>query len=165
LTDRSVYCYNGASHSDRGIVGGQNAEFEVETTVDGGVTVVAVRGEVDLDTASRLEEALRTAGDDAPGLIVDLSATSFFDSTGIHALLRAGSRAGAQGVRLFLVCSPAGIPRRVLEITGVERLYAVCDTLDDAKQLAAEAATPSSERVLANGFLPSLRRRPVSEPL
>lgn len=146
-------------------MGEQDAEFAVETTVDGGATVVAVRGEVDLDTAPRLEEALSRAGDSTRCLIVDLSSTSFFDSSGIHALLRGGSQVGAQGVRLFLACGPAGIPRRVLEITGVDRLYAVCDTLEDAKHLADAAAACSPEPdPRESGFLSSLRRRPATEP-
>ena len=136
------------------------------TQLDSGA-VVAVRGEVDLATASRLEEALCLAGVSARHVIVDLSATSFFDSSGIHALLRGGSQAGADGVRLFLVCGPGGIPRKVLEITGVDRLYDVCDTRQEAKLLAEEAAAAESPEPAPreNGLLASLRRRPASEPL
>jgi anti-sigma B factor antagonist len=149
-----------------GIVVEQETDFTVESTVDGGYTVVAVHGDVDLDTAPRLEEALCSAADGAHGLIVDLSATSFFDSSGIHALLRAGSQAGSQGTRLFLVCGPAGITRKVLEITGVEGLYTLCGTLVDAKHLAAQVAPPAPELpVREGGLLASLRRRPASEPL
>lgn len=148
------------------MVAEQDSEFVLETTVDGGCTVLAVHGEVDLDTAPRLERELRLAGDSARDLIVDLSATSFLDSSGIHALLRGGSRAAAQDARLILVCAPGGIPRKVLEITGIEGLYALCDTLGDAKRLAEAAApVPPESASRADGLFSSLRRRPASESL
>ena len=49
-----------------------------------GTTVVSVAGEIDMVTAPKLRECLLTT---EGNVIVDLSAVSFFDSSGIAALV------------------------------------------------------------------------------
>ena len=65
-------------------------------------------------------------------VVVDLTALSFIDSSGIHALLRPRP----QEATFELVC-PAGNVRRVLEVTKLERVLRVHDTLDEALAAAA----------------------------
>jgi anti-sigma B factor antagonist len=129
---------------------GEQAEFAVETIVGDGTVVVAVQGEVDPVTAPELEQALFAAAQGARDLIVDLSGTTFFDSSGIHALMRVGSWANAEGTRLSLVCGPSCV-RSVLEITGVDALYEMHPTIGGATR-AAEAAPRARLRDLSAGY-------------
>jgi anti-sigma B factor antagonist len=64
-------------------------------------------------------------------VVVDLTGLAFIDSSGIHALLRPRPQA-----TIVLVCPPGNV-RRVLEVTKLENVLPLHDTLDDA--LAATA--------------------------
>ncbi len=60
-------------------------------------------------------------------IVVDLTELEFIDSSGIHALVRPRS----DSARIELVCPPGNV-RRVLEVTKLERVLQVHDTLDAA---------------------------------
>jgi len=64
-------------------------------------------------------------------LVVDLAAVAFMDSSGLGALIGMLKRAAARGgdVRLARPCSTV---KAVLDITRANRIFAVCDTLEDA---------------------------------
>jgi anti-anti-sigma factor len=82
------------------------------------VRVVAA-GEIDMSTAGQMQASLNAALDDHPsGLVVDLAAVTFMDSSGIAALVHAHNRAAEAGATLTVV-DPQPIVRRVLEITGM----------------------------------------------
>jgi len=67
--------------------------FGVEASRTNGTATVAVRGEVDLYTASGLWDAIDAAIAEEPHeLIVDLSDVTFLDSTGLNVLVRAHKR-------------------------------------------------------------------------
>jgi len=76
---------------------------------------VAPAGELDIATVPLLEAAFEQAERDAPGmLLLDLSAITFIDSTGIQLLLRLSDRTPE---RITIVASPA--ISRLLDITGL----------------------------------------------
>jgi anti-anti-sigma factor len=77
---------------------------------------VHVRGELDLETTPELE---RTLDESQAGLVVlDLRELAFIDSCGMHAIVRAGTRARQAGRRLVLVRVPAGVDR-MFTLTGI----------------------------------------------
>jgi anti-sigma B factor antagonist len=81
-------------------------------------SVLAVSGEIDLATAPAVTTAIeRELGAGALELWVDLTGTSFLDSSGVHALLQGHRRALELNRRLVVIC-PDGSPRRVLELVG-----------------------------------------------
>jgi anti-anti-sigma factor len=83
-----------------------------------GVRLVA-RGEVDMTTGDRLEEALLRAEADGPDTVtLDLSQVEFFDSTGLQILLDADVRAREAGRRLVVVPGE-GEAARVLALAEV----------------------------------------------
>jgi anti-sigma B factor antagonist len=86
--------------------------------------VLSVVGEVDITTAADLRAAIETAGTGAFEIWVDLGATTFMDSTGLHALSRAHTRLTDAGLRLALIC-PEGPVRRVLTLTGFDRMIEI----------------------------------------
>ncbi|MET8868860.1 STAS domain-containing protein [Nonomuraea sp. NPDC004580] len=96
------------------------------------IHVLVVSGDLDHHTSSRLQAAL----DDvtlAPGdaLVVDLSALTFCDSTGVSILVTAHQRAREAGARAALAGLAPDIAH-VFKIMGLNRLLSFHDTTADA---------------------------------
>lgn len=88
--------------------------FEVERTSVSGRPSLTVRGELDLATSPQLGAAvdgLIDAG--STGLIVDLTPTTFLDSSGARALMRIARQAAAAGVALHVVVPRSNGPVRL----------------------------------------------------
>jgi anti-sigma B factor antagonist len=93
--------------------------FSVERSQEGAAEIWAVTGEIDMATKPRLQAVLDAIpGADAP-IVVDLSAVTFMDSTGLAVLLRIDRAAREAGRRLAIAC-PEGPARLVLAVSGVE---------------------------------------------
>ncbi len=108
------------------------AHLAVMTSEDSGGLRVTVRGELDLSTAERLEDALRAAEARADGrLTLDYSGLEFIDSTGLQVLLDADHRAAAAGRRLVVVLG-TGEARRVAELADAVDRLTVSDVVPDA---------------------------------
>jgi anti-sigma B factor antagonist len=114
------------------------APFEATAAqLDDGVHVVAVRGELDLSTASDLEGPLEVAiATKDAALLIDLSDCEFIDSTGIALIVRAWQRldaaADGEGGGRVVICSDNDQVRRVLEITGLELSIPIHSGRDEA---------------------------------
>jgi anti-sigma B factor antagonist len=101
----------------------------VERREAGHRTVLTVSGEADIASSPALRSALETALDEsAQEVCLDLCATTFMDSSGLHVLVDAHRL--AEG-RLTIVCPPGNV-RRVLDLTGVVNALRVCDPQPDA---------------------------------
>lgn len=101
-------------------------------TWSGPAAVVGAPAEVDLTNADGLRDALLDAlNGGAPGLIVDMTMTTFCDSAGLAALARAARRAAAnESVMRLAVTAPAVL--RVLNIVGIDRLIDVYPSVREA---------------------------------
>jgi anti-sigma B factor antagonist len=104
---------------------------EVQLLTDAGATVVEARGEVDAYVAPALDEAFDGLHATSTGVVIDLAAVSFMDSTALGALVRAVRRLEDSG-RLVRVVLPRGTARRVFELTAVDRILPVAASRDDA---------------------------------
>ncbi|MGC5028799.1 STAS domain-containing protein [Micromonospora sp. DT229] len=93
----------------------------------GGVTVVTVAGDVDLDTGDTLRMALQHAADMGGHVLVDLVRTDLIDSTALGMLVRAHHDAVERGAR-FCVAVTSPLIRQVLQVTGVDKVLAVTDS-------------------------------------
>ncbi|MFF9909095.1 STAS domain-containing protein [Streptomyces sp. NPDC013457] len=116
-----------------------NLDVEVET-VDAGTAVLTVGGELDLDTATLLHHHL--ANQFLHGrhqLVLDLSALSFMDSSGLNVLIRAAREAREAGGDLHLA-APAPAVRRILEITGLTMTTPLHADVAEALVAAGRAA-------------------------
>jgi anti-anti-sigma factor len=91
--------------------------------------VLVVSGEIDLATAHIVERELLRAEASHDLVAIDLSRTSFVDSTGIHAIMAAHLRLRERGGRLLVVQGPPQV-RHVFELTGLS------DHLDVARDEA-----------------------------
>lgn len=98
---------------------------------NGGAVVVRLTGELDLYNANEVREALVACCDEAPErLVVDLGDVKFIDSTALGVLIEARTR--MENRRAFLLAAPGLETRRALEISGLDRHFAVHDSVDDA---------------------------------
>ena len=80
-------------------------------------------GELEVDTAATARTALNAAVANADGrVVVDLSALTFCDSSGVRVLLGAVMRAGGRPVVLR---NPQSTVRKVLDLTGVTSKFVV----------------------------------------
>jgi len=97
-----------------------------------GVVVVAVEGEIDVDTADVVLDALRL-GFETGGhaLVADLSGVSFFGSTGISTLITAHELAEEHG-KDFHVVAPHRAVKRPLQVTGVADVLSLYDSVTEA---------------------------------
>ena len=84
-----------------------------------GVARVRVEGEVDLVTAPRLGDALRLELDAGADVLLDLSAVSFIDSSGLKAIVSAARAAGLRGQLVTLHRVMANQPRRLFDIAKI----------------------------------------------
>jgi anti-anti-sigma factor len=79
--------------------------FEIERTTTFDVPVLRAVGELDLSTAPLLDQAADAELAESPAaLVVDLSPTTFIDSSGARAIAQLGRRAATEGVALQVVC-------------------------------------------------------------
>jgi anti-sigma B factor antagonist len=98
----------------------------------GDLTVLTVAGEVDLYTAPRLKERLsELTGSGRSRLAVDLQGVEFMDSTGLGVLIGALKRCKEAGGTLALV-GPREPVVKVLAITGLDKVFSIGDTVEDA---------------------------------
>jgi anti-anti-sigma factor len=105
-----------------------SSPFEVTVEERGGAVHALLRGELDISTAPRLEETLaRVEAESPPLLVIDLSALTFMDSTGLRLLIGADGRAQDDGRRVVLVQGNE-LVHRVMRLTRLdERLEIVSD--------------------------------------
>jgi anti-anti-sigma factor len=101
-----------------------------------GVVIAAVTGDVDFSTVAQLRECLFELADGGGTLIVDLNRVTFIDSSGLGALVGAARRAVAHGGSLHAVCARPPT-RRVLWLTGVDRLIPLAASVDAALMFLA----------------------------
>ena len=111
-------------------------KFPVEVVQ--GVPVVTAPEEIDITNAEALRSALLAAAADGHGtLVVDMTRTRFCDSSGLHTLIAAHKRAGAEGREVLLVI-PGTAVLRVFALTAMDRVIPNFTTLAEA--LAQTAA-------------------------
>jgi anti-sigma B factor antagonist len=112
--------------------GWRSMDLGLDVTERDGCAVLAVAGEVDVATVPRLREQLHglvAAGNNC--IVVDLDSVDFLDSTGLGVLVGALKRVRANDGSLGLVCTQARI-RKVFEITGLTKVFALFDSVDEA---------------------------------
>ncbi|HEX8104832.1 MAG TPA: STAS domain-containing protein, partial [Solirubrobacteraceae bacterium] len=96
---------------------------------ENGATRLAVAGDLDITAAEPLERAVSAALDGgARELVIDLSPTTFVDSTGLSHLLAARRRADAARARLKIVAPQGSEARVVIDLAGVGTILGVAET-------------------------------------
>ncbi len=98
-------------------------ELHVEVSETVRAWSIVVRGEIDMQTATKLEDVLDTVIANGARLVtLDLEQVDFLDSSGLRVILGASNKLADQDGQLLLEGASSAV-ERVLELTGViERL-------------------------------------------
>jgi anti-sigma B factor antagonist len=114
-----------------------------QNDLDGHTSVVSVEGELDLSSAPSLKWTLIDLLDAGRSqLVVDLSLTTFMDSTALGVLIGV-NRSLDVGARLAIVCTQANV-LRIFEFSGLDGAFAIFSTLDEALAHARRSAAAAS---------------------
>jgi len=107
--------------------------MNVTTTHQNGAAVVALSGDIDLDSSPQARSALLAAVTDASAerIVADLAAVSYIDSSGVASLVEALQKAKAAG-KVFVLATVSDAARRVLELARLDRVFTIHATLEDA---------------------------------
>jgi len=107
-----------------------------ETSAD--VTIVAVAGRLDTQTASRCSDRLAELLRSGHGrLLIDVSRLDYISSAGLRALLVAAKQAAQIGGKLAVCCMSAQV-KDVIEIAGLDAVLDLYSSRDEAlAQLSA----------------------------
>lgn len=111
---------------------------EVETSED--TSVVHVAGEIDISTVGEFEATIERSetqaaseGHGAPVIVIDLRGVTFLGAEGLRTLVTSQDRiAAAGGSMRVVVPGEGGIIRRLLELTGVESLLDLFESVESA---------------------------------
>jgi anti-sigma B factor antagonist len=102
---------------------GNHPLLSVQVAEVPGQVVIALEGELDVSTAPLLHEVLRDATVESSNeIVLDLSALSFVDSTGLSLLVSANKRAVSAG-EVFILRDAQPTVMRVLDVTGLTSVF------------------------------------------
>jgi anti-sigma B factor antagonist len=110
--------------------------------IDATTHVIELGGEVDLYTAPEFKERMvQLIESGKKQIVVDLSQATFIDSTTLGVLVGGVKRLRPSGGSLALVCTDQNITK-IFEITGLDRVFPIHGSRDDA---LSELATAGGE--------------------
>jgi anti-sigma B factor antagonist len=115
-------------------------EFAVtEHSIDAERHVLAVRGEIDLFTAPELKQVLAESIEAGRvRIIVDLTETTFLDSTALGVLIGAVKRLRSRDGALAIVNVDENIAK-TFEITGLDQIFTILPSREAAVDAVAAA--------------------------
>jgi anti-sigma B factor antagonist len=100
--------------------------------VDDTTQVVAVRGEIDIFTAPEFKERITSAIDAGrERVVVDLSGTTFIDSSSLGVLISAHRRLSGRDARLVIACDVPAV-LNTFKITGLDNVLELVPDRDAA---------------------------------
>ena len=118
---------------DRGNIAGDGLRKHPVLGVEevGGAYVVRLGGELDLYNAGQVRTALADASGKAPErIVVDLGEVEFVDSTALGILIEMRAKLDNRGG--LLLAAPGLETRRALQISGLDQIFAVHETVAEA---------------------------------
>jgi anti-sigma B factor antagonist len=120
-----------------------NFDIKTERIADDAY-VISLAGEVDLYTAPEFkQQLLEVIGQGGKQVIVDFTNTTFIDSTTLGVLVGGVKRLRTNDGQLSLVCSDRNITK-IFEITGLDRVFAIHPTREEAIASLDSAGAPST---------------------
>ncbi len=102
----------------------ESGDYHVMISEADDVTVVYMRGDIDLTTHDTLVRMLEAAASRSQNVIVDLSRTTFMDSSGLHALMELWHSQTAAGLKLVLH-NPTDPILQTLHNAGLNRVFKI----------------------------------------
>ncbi len=115
-------------------------DLTVESTVDGDGAVITLEGSLDIYTADLLRDDFEDAIADARWLVVDMSALTLIDSTGISVLLQL---ARPLAPRTTVLVDPTRRFRRLFRVIECDEPFLFTQSLKAARRLTG---SPTARR-------------------
>ena len=100
---------------------------------EGGVAVVALSGEIDLDSSPKVRTALLDCVGSKSGVLVDMSGVTYIDSSGVASLVEAFQTARKSDTR-FALAEVSESALRVLELARLDKVFTIHPTVADGKK-------------------------------
>lgn len=112
--------------------------FDIDISrLGSGAVVVSVTGDIDLFTTPEFKQGVSEAmSREADRVIVDLSRSTFMDSSSLGVLIGAHRRMARRGRLLTVVCDNEAI-LKVLRVTGLDSVFDVVGSLPAASDRVA----------------------------
>lgn len=109
--------------------------FKMDTrTMEKEMPIIELEGEVDVYTAPQLKQQIISILDGgAKILAINLTKVDYLDSTALGVLIGGLKRMREKDGNMVLVC-PSPRIRRVFEITGLDKIFDIYDTEEDAQE-------------------------------
>lgn len=109
--------------------------FKMDTrTIDNKLPVIELEGEVDVYTAPQLKQQMINLLESGnKQMMIDLTKVEYLDSTALGVLIGGLKRMREMDGNMVLVCPSARI-RRVFEITGLDKIFDIYNTADEAQE-------------------------------
>jgi anti-sigma B factor antagonist len=108
-------------------------DLSLDQRTHGGWVVVEVGGELDLYTAPSFRDSVLEAASakEPPKVIVDFQRLAFIDSSGLGAIVACLKNLRERGGELTLAAPEGSGLRRLLELTGLDRVLTIHAAVDD----------------------------------
>jgi anti-sigma B factor antagonist len=100
-----------------------------EVTEKQGITIVALKGEVDLENSPAARKILLSSLDGAQRVLVDLSEVTYIDSSGVASLVEALQASKKAGIE-FALAAASEPTRRVLELARLDKVFTLHESVD-----------------------------------
>lgn len=102
-----------------------------EVRSEGNTTIVALSGDIDLDSSSQVRSVLLESVSTKRGVLVEMSAVSYIDSSGVASLVEAYQSARHASTPFALVgVSEAAM--RVLELARLDQVFTIHASVPEA---------------------------------
>ena len=103
---------------------------------EGGVAVVALSGDIDLETSPKVRNALLDCVGLRKGVVVDMSAVSYIDSSGVASLVEACQMA-RKSETPYTLAAVSEAAMRVLELARLDKIFTISETVADGVKNSA----------------------------
>ncbi len=101
-----------------------------EIREEGGAVIVALEGDVDLQSSPDARKVLLECVSKKKPVLVDLSGVGYIDSSGVASLVESLQTARKSGSNLILVAVSEGA-LRVLRLARLDKVFTICDSVED----------------------------------
>lgn len=109
--------------------------MQVHTEQNNSVSIVAVKGDVDLNSSRELQGELRDALKNGPSrMIVDLGGVPYMDSSGVATLVEAMQLSRKKGTKLVL-CAMGEKVQSIFEIARLDKVFTIVNDREAAETI------------------------------
>lgn len=104
--------------------------MQCETREEGGFTVIALSGEVDLHYSPAAREQILAQLNNNRHVLIDLSGVSYIDSSGIASLVEGFQLARSRKLQ-FGLAGVSSAARQVLQLARLDKVFPIRDSVSD----------------------------------